>query len=153
MKKYNLVCLFARQLGLETLKGIINDDFFNIKTVFTHYYERNMKNKRPLFEEYVKICELNGVPLIVVNKNQNTLTFLRYIDYDFLIANCYKYKISDEFLDFANIASINMHRSLLPKYKGLKPLRKALKNNEKKTGTTIHILTPEMDSGKIIYSN
>ena len=45
---------------------------------------------------------------------------------------------------------INIHPSLLPKYKGLNTHKRVLKNNEKYTGCTVHFVTPELDSGKII---
>jgi methionyl-tRNA formyltransferase len=150
MEKLKLICLFARQLGLETLKGIIREDLFQIKAVFTHFYELDMKVKRPLFEEYVKVCGMNNIPLILIHKNQNSLKILKDIDFDFLISNCYSYKVPDEILSYANIASLNMHYSLLPKYKGRKPLLRALQNKEKKTGTSVHIMTSEFDSGKVI---
>ena len=45
---------------------------------------------------------------------------------------------------------INIHPSLLPKYKGLNTFQKALKSNEKLTGCTVHFVNEKLDSGKII---
>ncbi len=45
---------------------------------------------------------------------------------------------------------LNIHPSLLPKYKGLNTHQRVLKNNEKFSGSTVHIVTPKLDSGKII---
>ena len=45
---------------------------------------------------------------------------------------------------------INIHPSLLPKYKGLNTHKRALKNKEKFTGCTVHYVTIKVDSGKII---
>ena len=45
---------------------------------------------------------------------------------------------------------INIHPSLLPKFKGLDTHNRVLKNKEKFTGCTVHYVTPEMDSGNII---
>jgi len=148
--KASIVGLFARRLGLETLKGIVEENTFEIKALVTHYYEPDMKTVRPLFKEFVKISEKYAIPFIIVHKNQKNLKILNNIEYDFLVSNCYKYKIPEKYLKLAKIASLNMHRSLLPRYKGLKPLKKALENGEKKTGTTIHIMTPKIDSGEII---
>ena len=46
---------------------------------------------------------------------------------------------------------INIHPSLLPKYKGLNTHERALKNNEKFTGCTVHLVNHKLDSGKIIF--
>ncbi len=45
---------------------------------------------------------------------------------------------------------INIHPSLLPKYKGLNTHDRAINNNEKYSGCTVHYVTPKLDSGKII---
>ena len=45
---------------------------------------------------------------------------------------------------------MNIHPSLLPKYKGLDTHNRVLKNKEKYTGCTVHYVTPKLDSGKII---
>tara|TARA_B110001450_G_C17591402_1_gene469113 strand:- start:430 stop:993 length:564 start_codon:yes stop_codon:yes gene_type:complete len=58
--------------------------------------------------------------------------------------------ISKEFIKNYGKKIINIHPSLLPKFKGLNTFEKILKNNEKKTGCTVHYVNKELDSGKII---
>jgi len=45
---------------------------------------------------------------------------------------------------------LNIHPSLLPKYKGLNTHKRVLKNKEKFTGCTVHLVSSKLDSGKII---
>ena len=45
---------------------------------------------------------------------------------------------------------INIHPSLLPKYKGLDSIQRALNNRDEVTGCTVHMVTEELDSGKIL---
>ena len=45
---------------------------------------------------------------------------------------------------------VNIHPSLLPKFKGLNTHKRALKSKEKYSGCTVHFVTPKLDSGKII---
>ena len=45
---------------------------------------------------------------------------------------------------------LNIHPSLLPKYKGLNTHNRAIKNKEKYSGATVHIVSQKLDSGKII---
>ena len=59
-------------------------------------------------------------------------------------------KLSNNFIKSFGYKIINIHPSLLPKYKGLNTHKRVLKNNEKYTGCTVHFVTPELDSGKII---
>ena len=58
--------------------------------------------------------------------------------------------ISKNFLSKFNKKVINIHPSLLPKFKGLNTYSKILKNNEIKTGCTVHYVNEKIDNGKII---
>ncbi len=58
--------------------------------------------------------------------------------------------LSNNFLKKFDGKIVNMHPSLLPKYKGLDTHKRVLKNNEKFSGCTVHYVTSKLDSGKII---
>ena len=59
-------------------------------------------------------------------------------------------KLSSNFIKSFGYKIINIHPSLLPKYKGLNTHERVLKNKEKYSGCTVHFVTPQLDSGKII---
>ena len=58
--------------------------------------------------------------------------------------------LSNNFIKSFHHKIINIHPSLLPKYKGLDTHERVLKNKEKYSGCTVHYVTSELDSGKII---
>ena len=58
--------------------------------------------------------------------------------------------LSKSFINNFKGKIINIHPSLLPKYKGLNTHEKAIKNNDKYSGCTVHFVTSKLDSGKII---
>ena len=58
--------------------------------------------------------------------------------------------LSSNFVKKFNGKILNIHPSLLPKYKGLNTHERAIKNNEKFSGCTVHIVNSKLDSGKII---
>jgi len=58
--------------------------------------------------------------------------------------------ISENFIKKFNKPILNIHPSLLPKYKGLNTHKKVLQNKEKFSGSTVHIVSKKLDSGKII---
>ena len=58
--------------------------------------------------------------------------------------------LSKNFLNHFDGKIINIHPSLLPKYKGLNTHQKAIKNREKFAGCTVHYVNSKLDSGKII---
>jgi folate-dependent phosphoribosylglycinamide formyltransferase PurN len=55
-----------------------------------------------------------------------------------------------KFINRFNKKIINIHPSLLPKYKGLNTFKRVLYNNEKLTGCTVHYVNKKLDAGKII---
>ena len=58
--------------------------------------------------------------------------------------------ISDKIVNKFKKKIINIHPSLLPKFKGLNTFERALKNKEKKTGCTVHYVNNKLDDGHII---
>ncbi len=58
--------------------------------------------------------------------------------------------LSSNFIKKFNYPILNIHPSLLPKYKGLNTHKRVIKNNEKFSGSTVHLVTPSLDSGDII---
>ena len=58
--------------------------------------------------------------------------------------------LSSNFIRNFHHKIINIHPSLLPKYKGINTHKRVLKSKEKYSGCTVHFVTPKLDSGKII---
>ena len=58
--------------------------------------------------------------------------------------------LSQNFIKNFRYKVINIHPSLLPKYKGINTHKRALANNDKYSGCTVHFVTQKLDSGKII---
>jgi len=69
---------------------------------------------------------------------------------DFILSCCYDRIFSKSILEFPKIAALNVHPSLLPSYRGIKPLENAIINGDKTIGVTLHKLTTELDAGEII---
>ena len=58
--------------------------------------------------------------------------------------------LSEDFLEKCNLKILNIHPSLLPKYKGLNTHMRVLKNKDKFSGCTVHLVNKNLDAGKII---
>ena len=69
---------------------------------------------------------------------------------DFLVVIAYGKILPQAILDIANVAPINVHGSLLPKYRGASPIQSTLLNNDKETGSTIMKMDATMDTGNMI---
>ena len=70
---------------------------------------------------------------------------------DIIITCAYGQIVPKEVLDAPKLGCINIHASLLPKYRGGAPIHRAIINGEKETGITIMYMDEKMDSGNILY--
>jgi methionyl-tRNA formyltransferase len=69
---------------------------------------------------------------------------------DYIFSFYYRFMIPEEILACAKIAALNMHGSLLPKYRGRAPVNWAILHGETQTGATLHIMEAKPDAGDIV---
>ena len=87
-------------------------------------------------------------------KSVNSDDFRRFLlknNVDLMMVGTWREKISAETYDIPCLASVNVHPSLLPRYRGPNPYLQVIKNGEKFTGFTFHLLDEGFDSGAILY--
>tara|TARA_B100001250_G_scaffold355360_1_gene329821 strand:+ start:3388 stop:3969 length:582 start_codon:yes stop_codon:yes gene_type:complete len=131
------------------------------------YLIKNSKNKNSLFRVNLvisnkpkalglKFAKKSKIKFYVIKyKNINTseiqlLKLLKKFKVELICLAGFMKIISKNFIDKFNKPILNIHPSLLPKYKGLNTHFRVLKNKEKYSGSTVHLVTPKLDSGKII---
>lgn len=82
--------------------------------------------------------------------SKESAKFLKNLDADLFVITAYGQILSQELLDVPKIMPINIHSSLLPRYRGAAPINWAIINGEKKSGITIIYVTVKMDSGPVM---
>ena len=75
---------------------------------------------------------------------------IAHLDFDFLVVSAYGKILPEWMLDAPNIAPINIHFSLLPRYRGASPIQASILNSDNKTGISIITVAEKMDAGKIL---
>lgn len=101
----------------------------------------------------VKECALaHRVPVFQPAKMRDgeALGYLKELRPDLIAVAAYGKILPAEILDFPPRGSINVHSSLLPKYRGAAPINWAILNGETETGVTIMYMAPALDAGDII---
>lgn len=101
----------------------------------------------------VKVCaERLGVPVFQPTKLRDgtVLETIRQLDPDLIVVAAYGRILPQEILDYPRLGCINVHSSLLPKYRGAAPIHWAILNGEKETGVTIMHMALALDAGDII---
>jgi methionyl-tRNA formyltransferase len=83
-------------------------------------------------------------------KSKESVEFLNKLDADLFVIVAYGQILSQEVLDIPKIMPVNIHASLLPRYRGAAPINWAIINADKKTGVSIMYVSRKMDSGPVI---
>ena len=97
----------------------------------------------------------NSIPYLLINTNlrnyeNNLLKELKKFKITLICLAGYMKIISKKFISNFGKEIINIHPSLLPKFKGLNTFSRVIKNNEIKTGCNVHHVNSKIDAGKII---
>ena len=117
----------------------INLIFSNMRKAKGLRYANQFKIKKKIFNfKNIEIAEMKMLTLLEKQK-------IRFI----CLAGFMKI-LSKKFIKKFDGKIINIHPSLLPKYKGLNTHRRAISNKDKFAGCTVHYVTEKLDSGKII---
>lgn len=114
--------------------------------------DRERDRKGRIIEGAVKRrAEELGIPVYQFEKiRRDGVETLRALAPDVMITCAYGQILSQEILDIAPLGVLNVHGSVLPKYRGSAPIQRALINGEKKTGVTIMKTDIGMDTGAIM---
>ena len=101
----------------------------------------------------VKACALkHGFPVFQPEriKLPENVAYLKNYEADIYVVAAFGQILSQEILDIPKFGCVNIHASLLPKYRGAAPIQQAIIDGEKKTGVTIMQMAAGMDTGDIL---
>ena len=135
-------------VGVNCLKALIAAGI-QIDLVITH---QDDPNENVWFGSVAKLCEDKKIPYITPNANQlmDLVPQIQKLAPDYLFSFYYRHMIPAELLACAKIAALNMHGSLLPKYRGRAPVNWAILHGETETGATLHVMEVKPDAGDIV---
>ena len=106
----------------------------------------------PINNSFVSEAEVLSVPLIY-GPRANVPKLVEHIAKfraDYILVACWPYLLSSELIKLARKAALNIHPSLLPKYRGVDPVSEQIVLQEKTLGVSLHLLNESFDCGDII---
>jgi methionyl-tRNA formyltransferase len=135
-------------VGVNCLKALLGAGI-QIDLVVTH---QDDPNENVWFGSVAKLCKDQQIPYITPDANQlmDLIPELQKLAPDYLFSFYYRHMIPAELLACAQIAALNMHGSLLPKYRGRAPINWAILHGETETGATLHVMEVRPDAGDIV---
>ena len=120
-----------------------------VDLVITH---QDDPNENVWFGSVAQLCQEKNISYITPNASQLTelIPKLQALAPDYIFSFYYRHMIPAEILATAKIAALNMHGSLLPKYRGRAPVNWAILQGESETGATLHVMEAKPDAGDIV---
>ena len=136
-----------------SLKKLI-DERFDVVGVFTQPDKPKGRGMELSASPVKELALENGLPVFqpVKMRDGTALAQIKALEPDILVVVAYGRILPDDILAVPKYGAINVHGSLLPKYRGAAPIQWAVLNGDKVTGVTTMYLASEMDTGDIIYT-
>lgn len=148
-----IVFMGTPDFAAASLKKLIDEDF-EVVGVFSQPDKPRGRGMETSFSPVKALALENGLPVFQPVKMRDG-TALRQIEElrpDILVVVAYGRILPDEILAVPKYGAVNVHGSLLPKYRGAAPIQWAVLNGDKITGVSTMYLASEMDTGDIIYT-
>ena len=139
------------EFSVPVLEGLI-DEGYEIKAVVTQP-DKKVGRKQKITKSPAKIAaEKHDLPIFQPVKLSGSDEMQKLIDMhaDLIVTAAYGQFLPTKFLNSVKIAAVNVHGSLLPKYRGAAPIQRAIMNGDELTGVTIMRMNEGMDTGEML---
>lgn len=131
----------------------LNESKHDLKIVLTKTPKRSGRGKKKtqnFLLEKAKECDVSTMTIDDF-KNSENLKYLKNLKLDFIVVFSFGMILPKKVLEMPKYGCINIHASLLPKWRGASPVQHSLLNNDQKTGYTFIIMNQGLDEGDIVY--
>ena len=147
----NIVYLGSGWFGIESLNALYDSDH-DLRLIVTQPPNPAGRGRKPCPTPVAHWASSHAVPFIETD-NVNTSGIIEKVgsyQADLIVVIAFGQKISNELIALPPKKAINVHSSLLPKYRGAAPINWAIINGEIQTGISIITLAEELDAGQIL---
>lgn len=143
-----IVFLGTPEISAYLLEGMVKAGF-NIVGVITREDKPQGRKMEMKPSKVGEMAAKLGLPVFKPHKLNKEYQFLDDLKPDLLLTFAYGQIISETVLAYSKYRPLNLHASLLPKYRGAAPIQYALRNGEKETGISLMQMVKEMDAGDV----
>lgn len=142
------IVLAYHNIGCAGIEALLKSGF-EIAAVFTH---RDDSEENLWFESVAELAASRNIPVFAPEDINHPMWVQKIREFapDVIFSFFYRNIVSPSVLDILPAGCLNLHASLLPRYRGRCPINWALVNGEKETGVTLHHMTPRPDDGDIV---
>lgn len=142
------VVLAYHDMGCVGLEALLKHGF-EVAAVFTH---KDDPRENVWFRSVAELAASKGIPVFAPEDINHPIWAkrIRAMKPDILFSFYYRNMVRKPILDIPPAGALNLHGSLLPKYRGRCPINWVLVHGETETGVTLHYMTPKPDDGDIV---
>lgn len=148
-----IVFMGTPSFAVPSMESLINAGY-EISLVLTQPDKKGNRNK--IVSSPVKMFSLeNKIDIeqpISLKNNTEIIDKIRKIEPDFIVVAAYGQILSKEILDIPKYCCLNVHASLLPKYRGASPMQMSIVNGDKESGVSIMRMDEGLDTGDVVLS-
>lgn len=141
------------QFALPTLESLLNHPEFEVIAAVTQPDKPRGRGNQVTPSPVKQVALAHQIPVWQpksIKKNTETLTFLKQASADAFVVVAYGQILSANLLAMPKLGCINVHGSILPKYRGAAPIQWSLANGDVKTGITTMLMDEGMDTGAML---
>ncbi|MBN0970463.1 methionyl-tRNA formyltransferase [Mycoplasma phocoeninasale] len=149
-KKIRLVLAGTGKFSAQVFRQLINDSRFEIICLISQPNKKLDRNKQPIMTDVAKLAREFSISLYQPNKISEILEDLKKVEFDFFMTAAFGQFIPNSILALPKCLPLNVHGSLLEKYRGASPIQYALLNDDKVTGITLIEMVAKMDAGDML---
>lgn len=139
-------------IGLKSLEYLYSSDKFNVCAVVTQPDKPAGRGNKLKMSPIKEFALKNGIPVfqpVSIRKDLEVQNELKKIEPDFFVTFAFGQILSQDVLDIPKFETVNLHASLLPKYRGANPIQRAIINGDKETGICTMITELGLDCGDV----
>lgn len=142
------VVLAYHNIGCTGIKALLANGYA-IQAIFTHC---DNPQENTWFDSVAELATTHNIPVYAPEDINHPLWIqrIREMEPDILFSFYYRNMVGPEILAIPPSGCVNLHGSLLPRYRGRCPVNWVLIHGEQETGVTLHYMTPKPDNGDII---
>ena len=148
-----IVFMGTPEFSVPALEALINNKF-EVLSVYTQSPKKSKRGQKINVSSVQKFSENNN--LSVRNpenlNNDEEYNFIKNLSADLAVVVAYGKLIPKNILKTTKLGFVNIHASLLPKWRGAAPIQRAIMNGDKKTGVSIMKIEEKLDSGPVLAS-
>lgn len=150
MNQHSVIFCGTPSFAVFSLRALHGSPLFNVTHVITQP-DRPVGRNQEVMPTPVKEAALElGIPVWQPEDINKELAAKGLEKPDFLVVVAYGKILSKDVLDFANIAPVNVHASILPRWRGASPVEHAILHGDEYTGVTIQVMVPALDAGDVL---